>query len=196
MNIIGKFTNIVEPNLKNFEVFKFLKYGTYFIEIMTTSQVFGTIYDKLRFRIGEKTYCFAYGNVFRCDFGVQMSLVGLIMAIYSLTLNIFTEYLSINIPPIMKFDELYLCTFKIGLWLLTSVTLNKWFRTKFEKKYTRTINYEDRLNRIQRMDKMIGNDVRKVQKMLRYTMVELFISLILLINEKWQKRKLKKEANA
>ena len=55
MNIIGKFTNIVEPNLKNFEVFKFLKYGTYFIEIMTTSQVFGTIYDKLRLRIGEKT---------------------------------------------------------------------------------------------------------------------------------------------
>lgn len=187
------FFNTIDPKLKITELLTFVKFSLYLIEILTSSQIFGTIYDKLRFRIGEKTYCFAYGNVFRCNFGVQMSFLGLIVAIYTLTLEIFSKYLIINIPPFMKCSELNLCSFRIGLWLITRVTLNEWFRKKFEKKYTRSSHYEDRLNRIQRMDKMIGKDVRNVRKMSKYTLITLMLSLIILMYEKWEKRDLKKE---
>ena len=85
------FVNVIEPQLENFGKFKILKWGFNIMEILTSSQVFGTIYDKLRFRVGDKTYCFAYGSVSRCNYGVQMSLIGLLIGLYTMSLEIFSK---------------------------------------------------------------------------------------------------------
>jgi len=193
MTITNFYINIFKPHLEKIGKFTLLKWGFYLSEIITTSKIFGTIYDKLRFRVGDKTYCFAYGNVSRCNFGVQMSFIGLLVSVYTLTLSIFTVY--INVPPIMKWSELDLCAFKLGLWIITTPTLTDWFRKKFEKKYTRSSHHEDRLNKIQRMDKMIGGDVRRVRKMCQYTILILLISLFFLVFEKWENKKKEKSKN-
>mmetsp|Transcript_35931 Transcript_35931/g.91835 ORF Transcript_35931/g.91835 Transcript_35931/m.91835 type:complete len:195 (+) Transcript_35931:36-620(+) len=193
MTIINFYNNIFKPHLEKIGKFTLLKWSFYFAEIITTSKVFGTIYDKLRFRVGDKTYCFAYGNVSRCNFGVQMSFIGLLVAVYTLTLSIFKVY--INVPPIMKWNEIDLCSFKLGLWIITAPTLTSWFIRKFEKKYARPSHQEDRMNKIQRMDKMIGGDVRKVRKMCRYTILILVISFFFLILEKWENKKKEKIKN-
>jgi len=193
MTINNFYTSILKPHLEKIGNFTLLKWGFYFAEIITTSKVFGTIYDKLRFRVGDKTYCFAYGNVSRCNFGVQMSFIGLLVSVYTLTLSIFKIY--INVPPIMKWSEMDLCAFKLGLWIITTPTLTSWFIKKFEKKYGRPSHHEDRMNKIQRMDKMIGGDVRKVRKMCRYTILILLISFFFLVLEKWENKKKEKLKN-
>jgi hypothetical protein len=191
--IIKNFISVIDPNLKQIKPLTIFKWGLYLIEIFASSRIFGAIYDKLRFRIGEKTYCFAYGNVSRCNFGIQMSFLGLIITIYLLTLSFFSKYLLINIPPIMKSNEIDLVAFKIGIWIITKTILDDWFQKKFEKKYTRSSHHEDRLNRIQRMDKMIGKDVRNVRNMFWYSFCALIICFILLIFEKLEKKNCKKE---
>jgi hypothetical protein len=182
------FVNVIEPQLENFGKFKILKWGFNIIEILTSSQVFGTIYDKLRFRVGDKTYCFAYGSVSRCNYGVQMSLIGLLIGLYTMSLEIFSNYTVI--PLIMKWGELELCAFKIGLWLITGKTLDRWFIKKFDSKHKKgNGHYIDRMNKLRRMNKMIGDDVRNVRKMWRYTLFILLSSFVIIILERREKRK-------
>ena len=178
MQLTTYFTNVVQPELQRIGTITICKWGIYLLEVISASQIFGTIYDKLRFRIAEHTYCFAYGNESRCNFGVKMSFLGLITAMYTLTLSVFSEYM--NIPPMMKWSEYHLCGFKFGIWLITNMTLDSWFRRKFEHKYRATGRPEDRLERIIRMDSMIGKDVRKVRQMARYTLLILLISTLII----------------
>jgi hypothetical protein len=187
MTFKGLYVNVIEPKIEIFGRFKIIKCGLNFLEILTSCQVFGTLYDKLRFRVGQKTYCFAYGSVSKCNYGVQMSFIGILVALYTLSLEVFSQ--CINIPPIMKWGELELCAFKLGLWLVTGRTLDEWFIKKFDDKSKKgTVHYVDRINKMRRMNKMIGNDVRNVRKMWRYTLFLLIISFIVILLEKWDKK--------
>jgi hypothetical protein len=188
MTIKRIYINVIEPQIEKVGKFKILKWGLNFLEILTSCQVFGTLYDKLRFRVGQKTYCFAYGNVSKCNYGVQMSFIGILVGLYTLSLEIFSEY--INIPPIMKWGDLELCAFKIGLWLVAGKTLDGWFNKKFDNTNKKVSgHYVDRMNKMKRMDKIIGDDVRNVRKMWRYTLFFLIISFIVILIEKWEKNK-------
>ncbi|CAC27018.1 hypothetical protein [Guillardia theta] len=164
-------------------IFSFSRIFFYSLEIFTSSQIFGVIFDKLRFRVHGKTYCFAYGSVSRCNYGVQMSLIGLLVTIYAITLNVSSNF--ITIPPFMKFDELELCTFRLGIWLITGTTLNDWFVKKFLTKYgSGSGNPRDRMKKIQRMDKMIGTEIRFVRRMLFFTELFDIIIIIIIVMEK------------
>jgi len=188
MTFKGLYVDVIEPQIEKCGRFKIIKWGLNFLEILTSCQVFGTLYDKLRFRVGQKTYCFAYGSVSKCNYGVQMSFIGILVALYTLSLEVFSQY--INIPPIMKWGDLELCAFKIGLWLVTGKTLDKWFIKKFDNSSKKGAgNYADKMNKMRRMNKMIGDDVRNVRKMWRYTLFLLIISFIVILLEKWEKNK-------
>lgn len=187
---INEYYNIVlKPELERIGNYNLLKWGIYLLEIWTASKIFGTIYDRLRFRIGNNTYCFAYGNASKCNYGVQMTFLGLLVSVYTLTLSVFSEY--INVPPIMKWSDIDLCAFKIGLWIVTIFTLEKWFKKKFNKAYPNGSRIEDKVKKNMRMDKMIGMDMRLVKRMSTYILLILFLSFLFLIFEK--KSNIKKE---
>ena len=191
MNSIAYYTSIIEPHIQKIGKLTILKWVTYFAEIIASSQIFGEIYDRIRFRIGKKTYCFAYGNANKCNFGVQMSFLGLLVSMYSLTLSVFLKYS--NLPPIMKWGELELCAFRLGLWLVTGYRLDSWFKSKFIRKYkTSQLRPRDKLEKIQRMEKLIGPSVRRVSKMFWYTIFSLILSMGILCREKWENYKEKK----
>jgi len=191
MNSIKYYVSVIDPQIQKIGKWTILKWMAYFTEIVTSSQVFGEIYDRIRFRIGKRTYCFAYGNAKRCNFGAQMSFLALLVSMYSLTLSIFLQYS--NLPPIMKWDELDLCAFRLGIWLITGYKLDSWFKKKFIKKYNPTRGRpKDRMAKIQRMEKLIGPSVRKVSKMFLYTIFSLVISIVILCKEKWENFKEKK----
>lgn len=182
MKLPEYYTNIIKPEIERIGILNLLKWAIYLIEVWITSRIFGTIYDKLRFRIGDITYCFAYGTVSKCNFGVQMSFLGLLAAMYTLTMSIFSEY--INLPPIMKWSEMELCALKLGLWLVTIFTLENWFKKKFMKAYSAGSKAEDRARKAMRMDKMIGVDIRRVKRMSKYILLILFFSLLFFFFEK------------
>nr|UXY87762.1 hypothetical protein CcurKRNrm2_p071 [Cryptomonas curvata] len=191
MNSIKHYISIIDLQIQKTGKLTILKWMAYFSEIVVSSQIFGEIYDKIRFRIGKKTYCFAYGNANKCNFGAQMSFLALLVSMYSLTLSIFLKYS--NLPPIMKWDELELCAFRLGLWVITGYKLDSWFKSKFIKKYKMSQNRpKDKMEKIQRMEKLIGPSVRKVSKMFLYTIISLIISIIILCKEKWESYKEKK----
>ena len=188
MNSIKYYTSVIDPQIQRIGKLTILKWMAYFTEIVVSSQIFGEIYDKIRFRIGKKTYCFAYGNANKCNFGAQMSFLALLVSMYSLTLSIFLKYS--NLPPVMKWDELELCTFRLGLWLVTGYKLDSWFKSKFIRKYKNSQSRpKDKMEKIQRMEKLIGPSVRKVSKMLFYTVFSLIVSIVILCKEKWENYK-------
>jgi hypothetical protein len=187
MNIYSYYKSILKPEIERIGKYNLLKWGIYLLEVWTTSRIFGTIYDKLRFRIGDNTYCFAYGNVSKCNYGVQMSFLGLLVAVYTLTLSIFSEY--INVPPIMNWSDIDLCAFKIGLWTITILTLENWFKKKFIKAYSSGSRPEDRVKKLMRMDKMIGMDIRRVKRMSTYTILILLLSMLFLVFERKSTKK-------
>jgi len=182
-------TDIMESGFPKIEKFTLLKWGIFLLETYSSAQIFGTIYDKLRFRIGDKTYCWAYGSVSKCNYGVQMSFIGLLISLYTLTMSVFMAY--IEVPEIMIFREIDLCSLKLGLWLIVGPRLDKWFVSKFSKKYGKSAgNPKDRILRIKRMDAMIGPDVRKVRKMYKYTLLFLGLSILVMFIERWNMQKL------
>mmetsp|Transcript_18588 Transcript_18588/g.28932 ORF Transcript_18588/g.28932 Transcript_18588/m.28932 type:complete len:205 (-) Transcript_18588:7456-8070(-) len=183
MAIINLYTSVIDTGILNVDKLTLLKWGVYFLEIIASSQAFGVLYDKLRFRVGDKTYCWAYGSVSKCNFGVQLSFLGLLASMYTLTMSVFDEFM--DLPPIMKFEELDLSAFRLGIWVVTGPTLDDWFVKKFEKKYARgTSHPKDRIQRIKRMDKMIGYDVRKVRMMWRLTIIWIIVGLAIQIVSK------------
>merc|ERR1711998_196664 len=103
MGISQLFASVIDTGLLSLDKITFVKWGIYFSEIITSSQAFGVLYDKLRFRVGEKTYCWAYGSVEKCNFGVQLSFLGLLISMYTLTMSIFQEFM--ELPPIMNFRK-------------------------------------------------------------------------------------------
>nr|UXY87270.1 hypothetical protein 1634Bnrm2_p070 [Cryptomonas sp.] len=179
------YTSIIQPHVQKVGGLTILKWGAYFSETLATSQIFGEIYDVLRFRVGENTYCTAYGNVDRCNFGAQMSFLALLVSMYSLTLSVYLKYSTL--PTIMRWEELELCTFRLGLWIVTGYKLDSWFKGKFFKKYkTDQIRPKDKIGKINRMEKLIGYSVRRVAKMFCCTIISLFISLAILCKERWE----------
>jgi hypothetical protein len=191
MNSINYFVSVINPQIQKIGKLTILKWMAYFSEIVVSAQLFGEIYDKIRFRIGKKTYCFAYGNANRCNFAAQMSFLALIVSMYSLTLSVFLKYS--NLPPVMKWDELELCAFRLGIWLITGYKLDSWFKTKFIRKFKMSTNRpKDKLQKIQRMEKLIGPSVRKVSKMFKYTILSLIVSITILCKEKWESYKEKR----
>ena len=188
---IKHYISVIEPQIQKIGKLTVLKWMTYFSEIVVSSQIFGEIYDKIRFRIGKRTYCFAYGNANKCNFGAQMSFLALLVSMYSLMLSVFLKYS--NLPPIMKWGELELCSFRLGIWLITGYKLDSWFKSKFIRKYSASQGRpRDRMEKIQRMEKLIGPSVRKVSKMFLYTIISLVISIVILCKEKWDDFKEKK----
>jgi len=188
MSLTNFFASVIEPGFQKTGKFTLLKWGIYLGETYTSAQVFGTIYDKLRFTIADKTYCWAYGSVSKCNYGVQMSFLGLLISLYTLTMSVFMCY--IEVPDIMIFREIDLCAWKLGLWLIVGRQLDKWFVNKFSKKYgVDRGRPTDRYKKIKRMDEMIGPDVRYVRKMYKRTILFLGLSLVIMFVEKWDKQK-------
>mmetsp|Transcript_110065 Transcript_110065/g.164730 ORF Transcript_110065/g.164730 Transcript_110065/m.164730 type:complete len:198 (-) Transcript_110065:461-1054(-) len=192
MSMTNYFTSVVEPHFQKIGKFTLLKWGIYITETYTSVQVFETIYDRLKFSVNDKIYCWAYGSVSKCNYGIQMSFIGLLISLYTVSVSVFKFYM--ELPEIMDFREIDLCALKLGLWLIVGRQLDKWFVTKFTNKYGKNGGKPaDRIKRIKRMDEMIGPDVRKVRKMYRFTIFLLGLSLLTMFVEKWDKKKTLKE---
>ena len=81
-NIVKLF---IEPNLETIEYWtNRIKWTVELVEILYAMEVFGTIYDKLRWKIVDHTFCIWLGAVAKCDYGIHMSFLGLMVALYSI----------------------------------------------------------------------------------------------------------------
>merc|ERR1712216_372573 len=169
----------IEPNLQDIEyILNILKWSIEFLEIICAGRVFGTIYDKLRWKIVDHTFCIWLGAVAKCDYGIHMSFIGLMVAMYSLSMSISMQFL--ELPPSMIFREIELNAFRLGLWWATTRNLYYWFNKKITEKYAigkhRPI---DRATKMALYDQMIGTETRRVMKMWRWTIKFLCLNLIL-----------------
>jgi len=169
----------LEPNVKDIEyIVNTVKWCIEFCEIICASQVFGTIYDKLKWKIVDHTFCIWLGAVAKCDYGIHMSFIGLMVAIYSLTMSISMQFL--DLPPSMIFREIELNAFRLGLWWATSSNLFFWFDKKLSEKYAiGKYRPRDRKEKMDRYDQLIGSETRYTRKMWRWTIR--FICLNLLV---------------
>ena len=106
----------------------------------------------MKWIIVDHTFCIWLGAVWKCDYGIHMSFIGLMVAMYSLTMSISMQYM--DLPPLMIFREIDLNAFRLGLWWPTTLILWNWFLKKLEKEAGKKILYIDvDILRIQRIRK-------------------------------------------
>jgi len=170
--------SFIEPNCQDIEyMLNIIKWSLEFLEIICAGRVFGTIYDRLRWKIVDHTFCIWLGAVAKCDYGIHMAFIGLMVGMYSLTMSISMQF--IELPPSMIFRELELNAFRLGLWWATTRNLYYWFNKKISEKYAigkhRPI---DRVTKMELYDQLIGMETRKVMKMWRWTITFICLNLI------------------
>jgi len=176
-NIVKLF---IEPNLETIEYWtNRIKWTVELVEILYAMEVFGTIYDKLRWKIVDHTFCIWLGAVAKCDYGIHMSFLGLMVALYSISMSISMQI--VQLPASMVFGELDLNAFRLGLWYATSHNLYYWFDKKINLKYALGRHRpRDRAEKMHYYDQMIGADTRYVilcwNRVLRLTL-NLFIRI-------------------
>jgi len=191
---------IIIPNVEYIEnKVKYTKWTIESCEILCGAMVFGTIYDKLKWRILGFQYCLWLGSVSKCNYGIHMSFIGVLVAMYSLTMSISLEFL--ELPSSMIFKEIDLCAFRLGLWTITSANLFYWFKSKMELQYALgKYRPKDRLNKMELFCQIIGDDVNKVRRMWRRTIKLICLNFLLRIFEIYikniKKDMIKKEMEA
>merc|ERR1719352_2201995 len=175
--------NFIEPNLQDIEyIINILKWLIEFLEIICAGRVFGTIYDRLKWKIVDHTFCIWLGAVAKCDYGIHMSFIGLMVAMYSLSMSISMQFL--ELPPSMIFRELELNAFRLGLWWVTSKNLYYWYNKKISEKYAEgRFRPIDRAEKMALYDQMIGSDTRRTIKMWKWTIRFIVLNLLIRIFE-------------
>ena len=173
----------IEPNIQDIEyITNIVKWTIEFFEIISAAQVFGTIYDKLKWKIVDHTFCIWLGAVSKCDYGIHMSFLGLMVAMYSLTMSISMQFL--ELPPSMIFREIELNAFRLGLWWVTSKNLYYWYNKKISEKYAEgRFRPIDRAEKMALYDQMIGSDTRRTIKMWKWTIRFIVLNLLIRIFE-------------
>lgn len=173
----------LEPNVKDIEyMVNIFKWSFEFCEIICAAQVFGTIYDKLRWKIVDHTFCIWLGAVSKCDYGIHMTFVGLMIAMYSLTMSLYMQFM--ELPPSMIFRELELNAFRLGLWWVTSRNLYFWYNKKITEKYAEgRFRPMDRVEKMKLYDRMIGKETRRAMKMWRWTITFICFNIVVRIFE-------------
>lgn len=173
----------IAPNIQDIEyILNVTKWSIEFFEIISAAIVFGTIYDRMKWKIVDHTFCIWLGAVSKCDYGIHMSFIGLMVAMYSLTMSISMQYM--ELPPLMIFREIDLNAFRLGLWWSTSANLFYWYNKKITEKY-REGKYRpyDREEKMKLYDLMIGTETKRVRKMWRWTIRFICLNLIIRIFE-------------
>jgi len=170
---------IIAPNMEDMEYCLKVAIRTIeLLEIICGAKVFGTIYDKLRWRIVDHTFCIWLGAVSKCNYGIHMSFLGLMVAMYSLTLSLSMDFL--ELPPCMIFREIDLNAFRLGLWWVLSSNLFYWLSKKSSEKYAPGKHRPfDRLYKMSLYHMLIGSETRHVRKMWRWTITFICLNLIL-----------------
>jgi hypothetical protein len=173
----------IGPNIQDIEyILNVTKWTIEFFEIISAATVFGTIYDRMKWIIVDHTFCIWLGAVWKCDYGIHMSFIGLMVAMYSLTMSISMQYM--DLPPLMIFREIDLNAFRLGLWWSTSKNLFYWYNKKITEKYKEG-RYRpiDRVERMKLYDLMIGAETRRVRRSWRWTIRFICLNLMIRIFE-------------
>jgi len=161
------------------------------LEIICGARVFGTIYDDLTWRIVgtiyhddltwrkvNHTFCIWLGAVSKCYYGIHMSFLGLMVAMYSLTLSFAMDFM--ELPPCMIFRELDLNAFRLGLWWVLTHNLFSWLKKKSSEKYAPGRHRPfDRIYKMSIYHVLIGSGCKRVRKMWRWTITFICINLVL-----------------
>lgn len=173
----------IAPNIQDIEyILNVTKWSIEFFEIISAAIVLFFLKNRLKFKLFGVTYCNWLGAVSKCDYGIHMSFIGLMVAMYSLTMSISMQYM--ELPPLMIFREIDLNAFRLGLWWSTSANLFYWYNKKITEKY-REGKYRpyDREEKMKLYDLMIGTETKRVRKMWRWTIRFLCLNLIIRIFE-------------
>ncbi len=110
----------IGPNIQDIEyILNVTKWTIEFFEIISAANTviffncsvfFYTLKPEMSFFLNFET-------VWKWDIGIHMSFIGLMVAMYSLTMSISMQYM--DLPPLMIFREIDLNAFRLGLWWST-----------------------------------------------------------------------------
>ena len=171
----------IEPNINDIEyLLKMVIVMVDCLEIFCASQVFGGIYDNLKWKIVDHYFCIWLGEVKKCDYGIHIAFIGVMVAMYSCTMSIFITFM--ELPPSMILKELNLSFFRLGLWYIGTKRLYYWYNKKITTKYAKYdtgLYPKDKESKMGLYDFMIGDATRRTMKMWRWTIKLIIINIIL-----------------